>query len=81
MKNKPTVNFMYALAMFFYIDLTATIALCMVNEHHERIQMQQAAHDILNTPNLTQMYLSNNSNCSKTICNIPHTRSSKQSKE
>jgi hypothetical protein len=53
----------------------------MVNEHHERIQMQQAAHHILNTPNLTQMYLSNNSNCSKAVSNIPHTRSSKQYKE
>jgi hypothetical protein len=54
MKNKTTVNFIYALAIFFYIDLTVALAIWIGNEHKERTEIRQQANDILNTPDLTQ---------------------------
>jgi len=52
MKNKTTVNFIYALAIFFYIDLTVALAIWIGNEHKERMEIRQMVNDILNTPDL-----------------------------
>ena len=54
MKNKTTVNFIYAIAVFFYIDLTVALAIWIGNEHKERVEIRQTVNDILNTPDLTR---------------------------
>jgi len=54
MNNKTTTNLIYALAIFFYIDLSVGVAIWIGSEYKEKVEIEKVAEDILNTPDLVR---------------------------